>query len=97
LYYFSWGDDQEVVEMSGTKQFFNGLKEGMKNFRYNLATLINSILLLIVYFIGVGVTSIVAKLFGKHFLETKISREKESYWSDPNLTGKSTETCYRQF
>ena len=36
--------------MKGIKQFFKGFKKGMGNFGYNLALIINTILLAIVYF-----------------------------------------------
>ncbi len=79
------------------KLFFKGFKKGMHNFGGTIATIVNSGLLLIVYFIGVGITSIIAKLSGKHFLETKISKKRDSYWSDLNLKKKPIEEYYRQF
>ena len=78
------------------KQFFKGVKRGMKEFGNGIAIIINSILLTIVYFIGVGVTSLIAKALGKHFLETKMSK-KGSYWHDLNLKKKPVEEYYRQF
>ena len=83
--------------MNSLKQFFRGFKKGMHNFGQNIAIIINSASLLIVYFIGIGLTSIVAKIFGKHFLETKISKKQESYWSDLNLKKKPIEEYYKQF
>ena len=77
--------------------FIKGFKKGMHDFGQNVAVIVNSILLLIVYFIGVGVTSIVAKIKGKKFFETKISRSKKSYWSDLTLKKKPLEKYYRQF
>lgn len=79
-------------------EFFKEIKEGMKDFGETISIIINSILLLIVYILGVGLTSIIAKfLFGKHFLETEILRERKSYWSNLNLTKKNQEEYYRQF
>jgi len=83
--------------MKGLKQFVNGLKTGTKNFGENISVLINSILLVIVYIIGVGITFIFAKLSRKHFLDTKISKKRETYWSDLNLKKKPIEEYYRQF
>ena len=83
--------------MNSLKQFFSGFKKGMHDFGQNIAIIINSTLLLIVYVIGVGLTSILAKIFGKHFLETKISKKRETYWSDLNIKKKPIETYYRQF
>ena len=78
------------------RQFFKGLKKGMGNFGYNIALIINTILLSFVYVVGVGFTSTIAKIFRKHFLETKLSN-KGSYWSDLNLKKKPIEKYYRQF
>ncbi len=76
---------------------FKSLKEGMTDFGNTISTIINSILLLIVYIIGVGITSIIAKNIGKHFLDMKLSKTKKSYWEDINLTKKSIDNYYRQF
>jgi len=83
--------------MSPFKQFFNGFKKGMRSFGKNIAIIIDSTLLLIVYLVGVGLTSILAKIFGKHFLESKISKKRETYWSDLNLKKKPIKAYYRQF
>lgn len=82
--------------MSNLTQFFKGFRTGMQDFGYNITVIINSFLLSVVYLTGVGLTSIVAKISGKHFLEIKKS-EKESYWSDLNLKKKQMEEYYRQF
>lgn len=81
--------------MRELKQFFKGFKKGMSNFGHNIALIINTILLTFVYLIGVGLTSIFAKIFRKHFLEIKLS--KNSYWSDLKLKKKKLEDYYRQF
>ena len=82
--------------MKELKQFFKGFKKGMRNFGYNIALIINTILLFFVYIIGVGLTAITAKIFRKRFLRTKLSK-KETYWSDLNLKKKPIEEYYRQF
>ena len=83
--------------MSKLKQFFIGFKKGIRDFGHNLTLIVNSILLSIVYCIGIGVTSIIAKIFRRHFLETKTSEEKETYWSDLDLKTRPIEDYYRQF
>lgn len=83
--------------MSKIKLFFRGFKKGTKDFGDNIVLIVNVILLSVVYFIGVGLTSILAKLFRKKFLETKISKERKTYWSDLNLRKKPMEEYYRQF
>ena len=79
------------------RHFFGGFNEGMKKFGNNISVIINSVLLSIVYLIGVGIVSIFAKLFGKHFLDTKISENSKSYWSNLNLKKQPLENYYRQF
>ena len=82
--------------MKKLKQFFKGIKKGMGEFGYNIVLIMNTALLSFVYLIGVGLTFITAKIFGKHFLGTKLSK-KETYWSDLNLKKKKFEDYYRQF
>ena len=79
------------------KKFFTGFKKGMKDFSENINIIINSVLLSIVYIIGVGITSLVAKIFRKHFLHTKISKNTKTYWSELNLKKKQLKDYYRQF
>jgi len=57
------------------KPFYRGFKRGMRIFGENIALIINTFLLTIVYLIGVGLTSILAKITGKHFLDTKLSKK----------------------
>ena len=78
-----------------TEGFFNGF---LKVFPwFEKLVMANSFLLFIVYIVGVGLTSVVAKIFGKHFLDKKIDRKSNTYWSDLNIKKKSIKECYRQF
>jgi len=79
------------------KEFIGGFKEGQKLFGKTIAVIVNTILLSIIYFIGIGLTSIVAKLFGKHFLELEKKESLSSYWSELNLGKKPIKEYYRQF
>lgn len=78
-------------------RFFKGFKDGMTGFGDLIAIIVNTVLLFIAYFIGVGITSIVAKIVGKNFLEMKTSAKVKTYWSDLNIKKRSLEECYRQF
>ncbi|MBI2543297.1 MAG: hypothetical protein HYW24_03865 [Candidatus Aenigmarchaeota archaeon] len=78
-------------------QFFRGFQKGMKGFGLNISTIVNTVLLSVVYVVGVGLTSILAKISKKRFLEMTISEEKETYWDELNLKKKSMEEYYRQF
>jgi len=82
--------------MRGLRQFLTGFKSGISAFGHNTALIVNTILLAFVYFLGVGITSIIAKIFRKHFLDMKRSKEP-TYWSDLNLRKKPINENYRQF
>ena len=69
------------------KEFHHGLKE----FSKSISTLVNSILLSIVYIIGVGITSLANKRIRKELLELK--PKEKSYWSEFKQSNKH----YRQF
>ncbi len=75
--------------------FLKSFKKGIKNFNYSIQIIINFILLSMVYLIGVGLTSIIAKLSKKHFLTFK--KEEKTYWSDLNLKKKQMGEYFRQF
>ncbi len=83
--------------MKLVRQFIKGFKRGMGDFGQTISIIINSALLFVVYFIGVGITSVLAKVVGKHFIKTKISKKSKTYWSDLNLKKKPLEEYYRQF
>ncbi len=85
-----------VFEMS-TNKFIKGFCLGLSEFGENIGLIINSILLTFVYVFGVGFTSIIAKIFKKHFLEMKIGKKQKSYWSNLNLKIISIEEYYRRF
>ncbi|MBS3108006.1 hypothetical protein J4468_03770 [Candidatus Woesearchaeota archaeon] len=78
-------------------KLFNGIKKGFQNFGSSITILINSILLLVVYIFGVGLTSLLAKVAGKKFMNIKTSKKTESYWEDYNSKKKSMDEHYRQF
>ena len=77
------------------KSFFRGFAAGFKQFSHHITNVINFVLLAIVYFIGIGPVSIIAKLFKKHFLTLK--SEKPSYWSEHKKVSKNIDDYYRTF
>jgi hypothetical protein len=81
----------------GLQQFIRGFKKGFTGFSLNINSVISSILLSVVYILGVGLTSMLARLVGKHFLDVELSKKGETYWSDLNLEKKHIERYYRQF
>jgi hypothetical protein len=75
------------------KRAWRSYRSGFHRFGTDIAGIINTVLLLAVYIIGVGITSLIAKLAGKRFLET---RKKRSYWVNTHDTD-SPNSFYRQF
>ena len=68
--------------------------KGFKDFGHNITLIINSVLLTVVYVLGVGITSLIARVAGKKFLDTQ---KKDSYWEDWDLEKSPEEEYYRQF
>ena len=83
--------------MECLKHFLDGLKSGFKEFGENISNLINLALLAFVYFIGVGATSLLAKLMNKRFLELKPCKKTKSYWQELDLKTEEIDSYYRQF
>ena len=79
------------------KEFQKGLRKGFTEFGYNISLIVNTVLLTIVYVIGIGLSLIIAKMRGKQFLELELSKEQKTYWAELNLKKKSKEKYYRQF
>ncbi|HLC46913.1 MAG TPA: hypothetical protein VJI75_04195 [Candidatus Nanoarchaeia archaeon] len=79
------------------KQIFSGIKSGMREFGQCLSAIVNSTLLLLVYIVAVGPTSLIARLVRKRFVEIEVSDDVKSYWSDLNLENKKFDEYYRQF
>ena len=75
------------------KAFGSGVKQGMHGFARAVSALTNTGLLIVVYFIAVGITSLIAKVSGKRFLART---RKQSYWRELNLK-KQPQEYYRQF
>jgi len=83
--------------MAGLREFFSGFKAGMQLFGHGIATIVNVTLLSVVYWIGVGITSMIAKIMGKRFLDMELDKKAKTYWKDYNLTKRPIEEYYRQF
>ena len=77
-------------------RFFKGIFTGMRRFGHDIAGLVNVLLLLAVYILGVGITSIIARVARKRFLDTKIDK-RASYWSKITLGKRPKGEYYRQF
>jgi hypothetical protein len=81
----------------GIKIFLKGIKSGQRKFGESVAALINSLLLSLVYFFGVGITFIFSKILNKSFLDLKLEKSRKSYWEELNLSKENIEKYYKQF
>lgn len=75
--------------------FWKNFQAGVQIFGSLIAVIVNTILLLIVYFFAIGPIAIMAKILQKDFLSLRRKKLK-SYWLD--LPKKHTiESFYQQF
>ncbi len=77
--------------------FIIGFKEGVLEFGLSLNAFVNSFFLTIVYVMGVGLTSVFAKILGKQFLDTRIDQKSVSYWTENPQNEITIDDCFRQF
>lgn len=78
------------------KRVFSFIKNLLEPIAKVVSFVVNFALLFIVYFIGIGLTSMVAKLFGKHFLDIK-KQNKKSNWIEHKVTKQPLEDYHRTF
>lgn len=78
------------------KEIWNIIKSILEPIAKAISSVVNLVLLFIVYFIGIGIVSIIMKLFGKHFLELK-KQNKSSNWQEHKITKQPLEQYYRTF
>ncbi len=95
------------------KKIWAGIKSVLEPIGKFVSSIVNFVLLAMVYFIGIGIVSVIMKLFGKHFLELKSYRNKvsgelknkeflskqnkSSNWHEHKLTKQPLEQYYRTF
>ncbi|MBS3136886.1 hypothetical protein J4232_00505 [Candidatus Woesearchaeota archaeon] len=79
------------------RKIWEVIKKGFLTFSHFIQTVVNTILLTIVYFVGIGLTSIISKLFGKHYLELKLNKDAKSYYKECMSTKKPKEEFYRMY
>ena len=80
--------------MAAKIDFIKNFWKGFKRFGENIGLIVNSFLLFFIYFIGIGLSFIIAKIMKKKFLDTE---KKDSYWQKLNLAKKKEDYYYRQF
>ena len=78
------------------KKIWAEIKSILEQISKAISNVVNFVLLLIVYLIGIGIVSISMKIFGKHFLELK-KPSKKSNWREHKLAKQPLESYYRTF
>ncbi len=73
------------------------LKKSFLAFGGFMQKVVNTILFTVVYFIGIGLTSLFMKLFGKKFLELSPTKEQDSYYKECTATKRSKEDFFRLY
>lgn len=79
------------------KIFRKHFLKGMQLFGESIAAVINTLLLLIAYFAGIGTTWIIALFFNKHFLKLYPQSNDVTYWEDIPDESEAKDYYYRQF
>ena len=69
----------------------------MQDFGHHVGRVVNTSLLVVIYFLALGPTSIIAKLKKKHFLKLSLDKNIQTYWENLDLGKKSIEKYYKQF
>lgn len=84
--------------------FFQGLKKGFLDFGVYITKGVNFVLLTFVYIFGVGLTSLIARIAGKSFLDIKKENkndaqknDEKTYWENYNLKKEKKDRYYNQF
>jgi len=83
--------------MTNRIKFIAGFRSGLKSYGHTISILINTVLLLVTYLVGVGITSIVARLVGKKFLDNKKKPRQQTFWIKTTMGTGSKKDYYRQF
>jgi len=78
-------------------KIWEAIKKGFLAFSHFMQKIVNTILLSIVYFIGIGLTSLILKLFGKRFMELKLDKHAKSYYKNCDATKKQKSDFYRMY
>ncbi|MFH1721661.1 MAG: hypothetical protein ABH950_03540 [Candidatus Altiarchaeota archaeon] len=78
------------------RKYLLQIKDGIQRFGKFVASVVNVVLLTLVYAFGVGFTSIVSKIVKKDFLILK-PRKKSSFWRDHEDHPPTEENLGRMF
>ena len=71
-------------------------KQGFMYFSKTISSVVNFVLLFIIYIFGIGVVSIIAKICGKHFIKYSYNKDI-TYWEELNLGKKYYDEYKKEF
>lgn len=83
--------------MNKLNSFFKEFHKGQALFGETISTVVNSLLLSLVYFLGIGLTSIFAKFANRRFLDKETDLLKESYWEEFHFMKIEEGEHFRQY
>ena len=83
--------------MGKIQLLFSGIYAGLGKFGSIVSSIINLIFLFIVFVLGIGVVSLIAKLVGKKFLTIKMDKKLNTYWQDTIMTKRKKEDYLKPF
>lgn len=78
------------------KKIWAAIKAILEPIAKAVSIVVNFILLFLVYFVSIGLVSIIMKAFRHHFLELK-NENKKSNWHEHKLSKQPLESYYRTF
>lgn len=83
--------------MGNFRLLFSGIYAGLGAFGKIISSMVNFLLLLIVFIFGVGLVALFSRFLGKKFLDMKPKAENESYWRDSIIKNRKKEDYYKPF
>lgn len=74
-----------------------GLIRVIKQVGKKIGWVVTTILLIVIYLVGIGVSALIAKSIRKHFLKLKPEKDKTTYWLNKTRTEITLEDFQRSF
>lgn len=98
LYLKLWPTTSTLIKKSAkTSSFITGLNDGFSKPSFFIGSVINFLLLFLVYILAIGPISLLSKTSKKKFLQLDFSTRKKSYWQKSYMGQERKEDYYRQF
>jgi len=84
------------VVVKRIKLFLEGFGHGFKSFGAIIANIVNTILLVLIYFIGVGIAALIVKLTRQELMSVE-KKKISSYYKSNKPEKQSIEDFYKQY